>query len=171
MLRVLLALLFLSASCNLYSAKDIIDELIDYGEEGYECYYGDAALPPGSHAEELVTPAGSAWQCTSGRKDLRLHADGSFDVTLMGDIYSDLLEYARECGGYPDISQTGDWVVDAAGRLCSKNDNLRPAIYGCRKYRLTGEFLSLLGHDYYENGELIASELDSDDCLLTPDDR
>ncbi len=170
MLRVLLALLFLSASCSL-SAKDIIDELIDYGEEGYECYDGDATLPVGSHAKELITPTDSAWQCTSGRRDLRLHADGSFQVRLVGEIYSDLLEYTRECGGYPDIIQTGDWVVDAEGRLCSKNDYFQPSIYGCRKYTLKDQFLSLLGHDYYENGKLIRSELDSDTCLLVPDDR
>ena len=103
----LFVVLLFVAGCT-PGVEDLINELDGYEE--YECYYGDARLPVGSHPEYLITPEGYVWECDD-IGDVSFHSDGTFSATLNSRAYSETRDYFDDCNGFPSREQTGEWVV------------------------------------------------------------
>ena len=165
----LFTLLFFIAGCG--GIEDLISELdeLDYEEE-YECYHGDAILPPGTYPEYLVTPEGYEWRCEGGgAHSLRLYPDGTYSGFLQSQAFSELLEYWHDCGNHPGgLELTGEWIVDETNRFCVKTYNVQPGIYNCQEFTYeSGIFTGSNYADYYEDGDYLGREYAEDDRLGT----
>ena len=177
MVRILGVLLFLFVFVGC-SPEDLVSDFLDGVEyEEYECYPGNAQLPPGgSNPAGMVTPKGYYFDCRDG-KIFRLNADGTWTGTVGRYDREEYLDYWNQCKHGPrPPEEEGRWAL-YEDKYCETN-RIQPGLYACLDgielyFDDSGQLteINLSGYvDFYDQaGNWLGEEYNANPCQLTED--